>query len=378
MAVQTAVAVFGDRYVPPSALQEQARAIQASGAVDQVVVPDQLNNFIPPVLWTQENTPLAAVVPDVDSAADAFTTAAYLAAAVPGQAITLTTDSIRRAPAELIQTMMSLANITEGRATFLVGGGEQKQCRPYGHKRGQGLARMEDLFELFNRLWTAEGPVDYEGHHTTFQGASLGGARQHRPRLWALGGGPRLVDLATTHCDGFAAAAPCTWATPDQAAEEISRLKRVLAEKGRDPESFGFGMFCPVLLHEDPQRVSAALDNPMTRWMAATYGRIDPADWAAVGLVSPVPEGWTYYLKMVPQHESPEFVEEVLSKTTREHAELGFYAGTPEEVAARMREYVAAGVTWVMPLDYMALMLAPEELPEALPRSIEVCAQLQR
>ncbi|MHB8695630.1 MAG: LLM class flavin-dependent oxidoreductase [Solirubrobacteraceae bacterium] len=375
--MQTAVAVFGDRYVPPAALQEQARAIQSSGVVDQLVVPDQLNNFVPPMLWTAENSPLAAVVPDIDSAADAFTTAAYLAAAVPGMELTLTTDSIRRGPAELIQTMMSLANITEGRVTFQIGGGEQKQCRPYGYRRGQGLARMEDLFEIFNRLWVAEGPIDYEGHHTTFKQASLGGARQHRPKLWGLGGGPRLVDLATSHCDGFAAAAPCTWATPDQAAVEIGRIKQLLRDKGHDPEGFGFGIFCPVLLHDDPARIEAALDNPMTRWMAATYGRIDPADWAAVGLSSPVPEGWTYYLKMVPQHETPEFVGEVLSATTRAHAEAGFLAGTPEQVAAELAAYCEAGVTWVMPLDYMVLMLEPEELPEALNRTLQVCAGLK-
>jgi phthiodiolone/phenolphthiodiolone dimycocerosates ketoreductase len=236
---------------------------------------------------------------------------------------------------------------------------------------------MEDLFEIFNRLWAADGPIDYDGHHTRFQQASLGGARQHRPKLWGLGGGPRLLDLATTHCDGFAAAAPCSWATPEQAANEISRLKRVLIDKGRDPDTFGFGIFCPVLLHEDPARIDAALDNPMTRWMAATYGRIDPADWPAVGLDSPVPEGWTYYMKMVPQHETPEFVHQVLGATTRAHAEAGFFAGTPAYVAATLREYVEAGVTWVMPLDYMSLMLAPDELPAALGRSLALCAAVK-
>lgn len=375
---QTAVAVFGDRYVPPSALQDQARAIQGSGVVDQLVVPDQLNNFVPPMLWTEENSPLAAVLPDIDSAADAFTTAAYIAAAVPGMAITMTTDAIRRAPSELIQTMLSLANITEGRATFQIGGGEQKQCRPYGHRRGQGLARMEDLFEIFNRLLAADGPIDYDGHHTRFQQASLGGARQHRPGLWGLGGGPRLIDLATTHCDGFAAAAPCTWATPDDAATEISRIKQLLVEKGRDPDRFGFGIFCPVLLHEDPARIDAALENPMTRWMAATYGRIDPVHWSAVGLDSPVPDGWTYYMKMVPQHETREFVDQVLRATTRAHAEAGFFAGTPAEVAVTLRDYIEAGVTWVMPLDYMTLMLAADEVPSALARSLAVCAALKQ
>ena len=48
-----------------------------------------------------------------------------------------------------------------------------------------------------------------------------------------------------------------------------------------------------------------------------------------------------------------------------------------EEVAATLQAYADNGVTWVLPVDYMPLMLTPEEAPAALGRSIEVCAHLK-
>jgi len=374
--VETSVILFGDRYQPPSAVAAQARELEASGAVDYFQICDQLVNFIPPELWTPQNSPLASVVPDIDSCPDAFVLAAYCAAAAPNIGLVLATDSIRHGPAELVQTMLTMANITGGNTMFQIGGGEVKQAKPYGWKRAQGLARMEDLFRIFHAFLDTNGPIDFEGNHTKLQKAYLGGAKQHRPTLWGLGGGPRLIDLATTYCDGLSAAAPCVWATPDEAGEAINEIKKTLAQKGRDPEAFQFGIFCPVLLHEDAARIDQALDNPLVRWMAATYGRIEPSDWAKEGLEAPVPEGWAYWMKMLPYDTSPEFLAEVMRKSTRKIAEKGLFWGTPADVA--MGEYVDAGVSWVLPVDYMPLMLAPDELPLALGRSIEVCRLIKK
>jgi phthiodiolone/phenolphthiodiolone dimycocerosates ketoreductase len=375
--VETAVVVFGDRYMPAQAIQDAARAIEASGAADYLHLCDQLNNFIPPSLWTTENTPMASALPDIDSPVDAFIAAAWASAVAPKLQIVVSTDSIRRGPSELIQSMLTLANITEGRAMFQIGGGEQKQCRQFGHKRIEGLKRMEDLFKIFHAYWDTDGPIDFEGNHTTLKRAYLGGAKPYKPKLWGLGGGPTLLDLATTYCDGFAAAAPCVWATPEEAGDRIAELKRDLKSKGRDPDAFGFGIFCPVLLHEDADRLDAALDNPLVRWMTATYGRITPTDWRKIGIEPPVPDDWAYFMKMVPYHETPEFIDSVLAKSTRHVAENGLFYGSPAEVAATMQRYVDAGVNWVLPVDYMPLMLSPEEAPAALGRSIELCSALK-
>jgi phthiodiolone/phenolphthiodiolone dimycocerosates ketoreductase len=376
---ETSVITFGDRHFPIAFFAETIKALAASGVVDDMGMSDQMNSFFPPMLWTTQNTPLAAILPDIDSHAYGQAMLAYATAIAPNSNFSIMTDSIRNPPAELVQAMLTIANITEGRVTYSIGGGEVKQCRPYGWKRSEGLNRMEDLFKIFHLLWNSKPGelVNYEGHHTTLKNASLGSAKRYRPKLWGLGGGPRLLDLVTTYCDGMSIAMPLVWETPEEAAKNIAIIKNMLADKGRDPEKFTFGYCGPVLLHEDPAVIDKALDNTLIRWLAAVFGRVDPADWTKDGLQSPWPEGWNYFTKLVPFDEKPEFVNEVLSKTTRAHAKLSTIHGTPKEVAAKIQPFVDAGMHWVQTVDYLPLILPPEDGARAVGRSIELCAHLK-
>ena len=152
--VKTALALWGDRHFPATVVAEQAQAIQAAG-VDGVLLADQFGNFIPPQLWKPDVTPMANVLPDPDSHSDVFALGGYLLAAAPGIDLAVSTDSVRRAPAEVVQAVLTLANMTDGEVAVQVGGGEAKQCQPFGHKRSQGMSRMEDLFQIFNACSTA-------------------------------------------------------------------------------------------------------------------------------------------------------------------------------------------------------------------------------
>lgn len=82
-------------------------------------------------------------------------------------------------------------------------------------------------------------------------------------------------------------------------------------------------------------------------------------------------------MKLVPLTEDPAFVKDVLSKTTRKHTELASFQGTPKEVAAKIQPYVDAGMHWVQTVDYLALVLPPEDGAKSVDRSIELCAYLK-
>jgi phthiodiolone/phenolphthiodiolone dimycocerosates ketoreductase len=325
-------------------------------------------------LWTIENAPLAALMPDPDSMDDAFTLAAYVYASTPGMNLTLLTDSIRNGPAQLVHQMLTLAKITEGRATFMVGAGEVKQINPFGWKRSQGLSRLEDLYQVFQKFMTSDDPISHEGNHWTLDKAFLGAAKQHKPKIWGLGGGPKILDLSTSYGDGFAGAAPCVWATPDNAAEYISNLKKQVAAKGKDPEQFRVGALCPVLVHEDEAVLDQALDNNVVRWIGAIFGRTQPMDWRRDGIEPAVPDGWTYFMKMKPYDTAPGFVDEVVGKATRKMTELGYIWGTSQQVAAELQAYVDAGVDWISPVDYLPIVSDPAQGAASLTRAIEICS----
>jgi hypothetical protein len=89
--------------------------------------------------------------------------------------------------------------MTEGRATFHFGVGDVKQCKPFGHKRFEGLTRLEDLCQIFPALWEADGPIDFEGNNWKLSDAYLGAERPYRPKVWVVGGGAKLIDIATSY-----------------------------------------------------------------------------------------------------------------------------------------------------------------------------------
>ncbi len=130
--VTTAIPLNTSLYVPPPLFGELCRMVHGSGVVDNLMMWDQITNFWPPHLWTPANTPLAEVLPDIDSYGDAFTMAAYAMAAAPGAGLVVSTDAIRRGPVELNQTMWTLASMAGGKAIFQVGAGEAKQTDPGG------------------------------------------------------------------------------------------------------------------------------------------------------------------------------------------------------------------------------------------------------
>jgi phthiodiolone/phenolphthiodiolone dimycocerosates ketoreductase len=376
--VETAVMLFGDRNLPIDGFADQVRALEASGCVDHVQMADQLSNFLPPSLWTKENTPLAEMLRDADSMPDAFAMGSYAMAVASSLKLTISTDSIRRLPAELIQTMLTLQTIAKGNAMFHIGSGEAKQTKPFGHKRSQGLGRLEDIFRLARLFYESDGPVDFEGNHSKMSQAYLGCAKPEvRPKIWGLGGGPKLIDLSTSYGDGLTAVTPCVWARPEDAENQILAVKEQLEKKGRDPQAFGFGMWVLVLLHEDQEYLSRTLDNPLVRWMAATYGRISPQDWRREGLEPAVPDGWAYYSHLVPQSTSAEFADEVVAKTSREMAEKSFLYGTAEEVSESLRPYIDAGVSWICPVDYVGLLGTVEESAQTFQRDLELCRLLK-
>jgi phthiodiolone/phenolphthiodiolone dimycocerosates ketoreductase len=374
---ETAGMLWPNRSGTVASVIKAAKRMQDSGVVDGVIVSDQTTHLTPPFMWNTANAPMADIVPDLDSFDDAFITGTIAAVATPGMTLTISSDSIRRNPVELTQTMMTLAKVTQGRAMFHIGAGEVKQCRPFGHKRAQGTDRLEDLARIFNALWDTTGPIDLETKYTTLRQAYLGAARPHRPQLWALGGGERLMDIATSYCDGVSVSTPCVWPTAEHAADAIAKLKEDLERKGRDPEKFGIGIYGSVLCHDDENEMDRLLDNELVRWWAAMFGRIQSQQWREEGFESPIPDGWAYFAKLLPYETEPAFVKEVLAKTTRAITEAAYHYGTPQQVGDEMAAYADAGVTWIMPCDWTPSLLTPQDAKRAVGRTIEMCARVK-
>jgi len=376
--VETAAAVWTDRHIPPAAIIDQCRGLSDSGVVDGVLIPDQLANFIPAQLWNSDNTPLAAVMPDPDSQCDTFAVAAYVAGLVPELALHLTTDSVRRPPAELIQTMLTLAHLTGGRATLQVGGGEVKQTGPFGHPTNQGMSRMGDLFQIYRKVMDSDRPFDHDGRRWKFQGAFLGSKHDPAPEIWGLGSGPQLLEHVAKYADGLGTCIKFLFHNPEQTAEGVSRLRRRVAELGRDPAAFRVGLWASVLPVDDDEQLSTAADNKIIKFITGALGRIETWRWREEGahLALPLPQHWTYYKYLLPYAMTDQDVADIVDNVTPEHVEHAWFVGTPADVAAQIKPYLTDEINLVAPFDYIPIMNGDAE--GGVRRMVELCGLLRK
>jgi phthiodiolone/phenolphthiodiolone dimycocerosates ketoreductase len=379
MKLELDLPIFYLRHLPPTTLGDAARGIAASGVINSVTVWDQLTFHVPPALWKPEYTPLARALPDIDSMPEAMACLGYIAAVAPELGLTTSPDAVRRGPGELMQAMLTIADFTQGRATFQMGAGEIKQTGPFGHKTQQGLKRLEDQLRIYREFLSNSGPIDYDGHVWKLHDAWLGNAYAHKPRLMALGGGPKLVDLATSYADGFSTLAPCVWNTPEACAEQINDMRQALERKGRDPREFTFGMWVAAMIHEDDDVLTTVLASPVIQWMTACWGRINPNDWDdKEGIPSPMPRDWHYSRDMRPITYSEDEALDIARRATPEMSRKAWFCGSPADVASRLVPYIEAGVSFVHIGDLLPLALPLEEAPGAMQRSIATAAAVRR
>ena len=376
--LEIAVPVGFMRHLPASTINDEVAMLHDSGLVDYFQTYDQVTGWLPRSLWNSENVPAAAFLPDGDSIHDTFALTAYMLANNPEAGTCLSTDAIRRGPAELSQTLMTLGSMTSGKLMIQIGAGEVRQTNPGGWKRSQGLSRLEDQLRSWHALWDAQEPMSLEGNQWNLNDCYLGTARpQQRPIVWTVGGGPRLIDLTTSYADGVNVAIPAVQAYPESHGEWIRSVKSGLSEKDRDPEDFGFGGWAVILCHEDEDVIDRALDNPVVRWEAAIWGRFNNADWAKEGIESAFPEDWHYSMKFKPMKVSAAEAEEIVGRTSREMAEKCMLHGTPQQIAEQLEGFVQAGVNWFSLTDFLPLVLDPEDAARSHERVLEIARILK-
>jgi phthiodiolone/phenolphthiodiolone dimycocerosates ketoreductase len=377
MTVEVGLNHWPSRFLPPQAGAEFAQQLEATGVVDWFQTWDQLVSFLPQALWRPDVTPMARLSADCDSYYNAGMVAVLAANATTNLNITTTLDAVRNGPAELLQQVLTLAATTPAKVALQFAAGELKQCKPFGWKRAQGLARMEDTFAIVRKLLATNGLISHEGKHWNYSEAWIGVHFPKVPEIWALGGGPQLIDIATSHADGFISMVPSAFVTPEQWGDQVRQIRNALEQKGRDPKEFTCGFWPFVLVYQNDEIRERLFSNPITKWMTAAFGRLHHGAWRDEGENLIFPEDWHYALRMLPHQMSRAEVDDVVARVTPTMIEKSFLVGTPEEVAAQLQPWVEAGANYIAPSDLASAIVEPEEQPEAFQTMIELCARLK-
>ena len=327
---------------PASAAVKFAQRAEADG-FDAIWWPDHLMGWHPDSLWTPDLTPLAASQANPHTYFDPL----VMMGAVGAQTTRLrvgvvVTDLIRRHPAVLAQTMLTLDHLTEGRAILGLGSGEQLNIRPYGLPWDKPVARLAEGIEVIRRLWRAEGPVDFEGRFFQLRPGRARAEPVRRPsrRSGRPRTDPRMLELTGRKADGWLP----TKMTPGQYEASLKTIEAAAREAGRDPGAITPGMLGYVLVGPDEETVQRLTEQPLVRALCVL---LPAAVFRALGVEPPLPElaaagsGFHDFIPTeVGREEALRIVDAIPPAVVRHYA----FCGTPEQVAAQVREYAAAGL----------------------------------
>jgi phthiodiolone/phenolphthiodiolone dimycocerosates ketoreductase len=319
---------------------------------DAVWWADHLLHWFPTSIWVPDLVPQAAAQPSPHVWMDPFA----LVAASAGAADRLrfgvgVTDLVRRHPAALAQTAMTLDHVTKGRFVLGVGTGESLNLSPLGMANAHPVARLEEGLEAMRLLFATPDEVDFDGAHITLRGVALGlrPFGQAPPPIWIAAHGPRGLAVAGRLGDGWLPLCPdadgyaAMWAIVQDAARAA----------GRAADAVMPGCYTRVVVAEDDATAHRiALGSLLLRFIALTgsaatfarHGHEHPLGAGAVGLTSFVPTG-------LERGEALRLAAAVPDAVVLDT----LIAGSPARVAGRLAAIVHAGARHMQIVNMTAL-----------------------
>ena len=323
-----------------------------SGRYHSIWLPDHMVSFWPDSIWTPEFTDLASASASphrhldglaVASAAAVLTKNAPLVSAV--------VDTVRRHPAMLAQTALTIDHLSHGRFVLGLGSGESENTLPYGFDFARPVSRFEEALEVIRLLWDSEGPVDFDGrfytlHHARLDTEPFGG---HLPPIWIGASGPRMLDIAGRYADGWWPAG--AW-TPEQYAEMLGLVRASADRAGRDPMAITPCFIQVCFIGKDEAALADILAAPLVK---AFLLQVSAETLRGFGFEHPMGNGWRGFQDIDPAVLTRERIVDFLARVRPEMLLAVVPHGTPKEVAKIVKTFVDAGLRVPKILDYGAM-----------------------
>lgn len=243
-------------------------------------------------------------------------------------------------PVLLAKMAATFDQFSRGRLLINVVNGTTPVLRGYGLElsHDERYAHSDEYLEVYRRVLLGE-TVDYEGRYVRVRGGSVAVEPVQRPYppLWFGGSSPAALDVAAKHINTY-----LTWGEPPpQTAEKVADLRRRAAAYGR---TLRFGIRLYVIVRETEELAWAAADRLLSHMDDQS---IDEAQRRMAGGDSEGQRRMSALVKVKRRTSVRDF--EIYPNLW---AGLGLIrsgpgtaiVGDPQTVAARMREYQAAGI----------------------------------
>jgi len=341
---------------PPGEAAVAAARRRESQRFDAVWWADHLLHWFPDAIWSRELVPQAAGQPSPHVWFDPVPVIAAAAGRTREIRLGLgVTDVVRRHPASLAQTALTLDHLSGGRFVLGIGTGEALNLTPIGLSNARPLARLEEALRVIRALFATHEPVDFAGEFFTLRGMAMG-LRPYNdapPPIWVAAHRPRGLELTGRLADGWLPLVT----DADAYATMLAAVRAAAVAAGRGPDAVVPGLYARVVLAEREQEAEEIIDGSLLlRFIAltrsaeafATHGAEHPLGAGAFGLTTFVPTD-------LGREEALALAGAVPGEVVRDTV----LHGTPDQVAHQVERFVAAGARHVQ-LTNMTPLAAPE------------------
>ena len=349
---------------PVEAALASARRREQQG-FDAIWWADHFLHWFPTSIWDPELVPQAAAG---QASPHLWFDPVPVVAAVAGvtQDIRLgigVTDMVRRHPASLAQTALTLDHVTGGRFVLGVGTGEALNLTPFGMTNERPLARLDEGLEVMRLLMEGPGPVDFAGDHFRLEGAEMGLAPvgDRPPPIWVAAHRPRGLALAGRRADGWL---PLT-TDPAEYARMLAAVRAAARGAGRDQGAVTPGLYARIVVAETREQAEEAIDGSLLmRFIALTRSA---EAFAARGAEHPLGAGEFGLTTFLPTRYGRDEALRLAASVPAAVVRDTVIHGTPDDVAAELEAFIAVGarhiqLTNMTPLAAPALAGASESL----------------
>ena len=349
---------MGGVFMPPAELNAKAVQAHEKAGLDFVAYWDVLCSFIPRSIWTPDIV-AAAEYFDIDCYMDAFALMAQAAAVTETIKLGIfATDALRRPPAVLAQSFLTIDHISKGRAWFALGAGEAKQFAPYGLPREKPFGHLEECIKIIRMLGESTGVVNYEGPIWKLKNAilALPPYQGRMPPLYIATGPGRGMDICGKYSDGWGTFLPPT-GNPEWYAQQVKAVRRIATINNRNPDNLAFFGGITAIVAPTEDLVEKATQNLALRWDAASLVS-GPEAWKRFGQTNPLGEGWSYPRDLIPMDWSREDALKIANQVSPQMVRNLRCCGTPQSVADQLQPYIDAGMNKIMIANYAELVLS--------------------
>jgi phthiodiolone/phenolphthiodiolone dimycocerosates ketoreductase len=319
-----------------------------SGRYHSIWLPDHMVSFWPESIWTPEFTDLATASPSPHRHLDGMAVAAAAAVLTRNTSIVTTVvDTVRRHPAMLAQSALTLDHLSRGRFVLGLGSGELENTVPYGFDFEKPVARFEEAIKVIKILWESDGPIDFDGqfHHLEHARLDTEPYDGKHPPIWIGAAGPRMLRVTGRYADGWW---PNGAYTPEDYHQKLSVVREAAERAGRDPAAITPAVTQICLIGDDDE-IAEMLKAPLVK---AIILLITAEDLRRFGYEHPMGPQWRGVQDFDPVQLSRDriirFCEQV---DTRAITDI-FPCGTPKQVAHRVKGFCDAGMRVFKLMEY--------------------------